>query len=284
MLGLWDSGLGGLTVAADIARLMPKLSFLYRADHMHAPYGARSRADILERMTHELDVMFHAGCNLVVFACNTASVAALRDIQQSWLPQHWPTEKTRKNVLGVVVPVVEALADTLPTHDILPTAPTVQIFATDHTVRSQVFVTEIYKRAPGLRVMQTACPELVPAIERGAGENELHSLVQQYAAVAAQNCPHPDYVILGCTHYALIKDKFAKVLPHTTPILDQPHTLAEKLHSYLHRHPEYEMDYSGKHIFTTTGDVMTVNPAAQRYFDQLGLVGKFMSSPLDIAA
>jgi len=270
MLGLWDSGLGGLTVAGAIAARMPQLSFLYRADHAHAPYGARNRGDILALATHELDIMFRQGCNLVIFACNTASVAALRDIQQNWLQKNWPG----RNVLGVVVPVVEALNDTLPDRAVLPAAPTVQIFATDHTVRSQVFITEIYKRAPGLRVMQTACPELVPAIERGAGPDELRTLFNQYIAIARQNCPAPDYVILGCTHYALIKNIFIDAMSGI-PILDQPHTLAEKLESYLSRHPEYQMDHSGQHIFTTTGDIAAVNHAAANYFMQLNLKGEF---------
>jgi glutamate racemase len=273
MLGLWDSGLGGLTVASEVARRMPQLSFLYRADHAHAPYGSRGRADILALAKHELDAMFRQGCSLVIFACNTASVAALRDIQQGWLAAHWPG----RNVLGVVVPVVEALNETLTDHAVRPAAQTVQVFATDHSVRSQVFITEIYKRAPGLRVMQTACPELVPAIERGTGADELRNLVQQYVAVARQHCAQPDYVILGCTHYALIKNLFAETMPGV-PILDQPLALAEKLESYLARHPEYDMQNTGKYIFTTTGDVPAVNAAAKKYFAQLELKGEFINA------
>ena len=275
MLGLWDSGLGGLTVASAMAERMPKLSFLYRADHAHAPYGTRTREDILGLATHELDTMFRQGCNLVVFACNTASVAALRDIQQTWIKPNWPG----RNVLGVVVPAVEALNEMLPDHAVRPMAPVVQIFATDHTVRSQVFVTEIYKRAPGLRVMQTACPELVPAIERGASVDELQDLVNQYVAVGRQHCEKPDYMILGCTHYALIKDLFAAAMPGV-PMIDQPNTLAEKLQSYLTRHPEYEMDYSGHHVFTTTGDVVAVNAAAGRYSVRFNIENElFQSGP-----
>jgi len=261
MLGLYDSGLGGLTVAGAIARRLPGLSFLYRADHAHAPYGAHARADIFARTADGLDALFCQGCSLVILACNTASVAALQDIQQQWLPRRWPG----RNVLGVVVPVVERMAETLPDHTLHPAAPTVQIFATDHTVRSQVFITEIYKRAPTLRVLQTACPELAPAIERGISQDELAGLVRQYVAIARAACAHPGYVILGCTHYALIYDLFAHELPGAA-VLDQPETLSEKLESYLMRHPEYKMDYSGRHIFTTTGDPTAVNYAAEKYF------------------
>jgi glutamate racemase len=125
--------------------------------------------------------------------------------------------------------------------------------------------------------MQTACPELVPAIERGAGMDELRYLVQQYVVLAQQNCAAPDYVILGCTHYALIKNLFAEAMP-SAPILDQPQTLAEKLESYLARHPEYAMQYSAEHIFTTTGDVDSVNAASRKYFTQLDLIGKFINA------
>jgi glutamate racemase len=268
MLGLLDSGLGGLTVAAAIARRMPQLSFTYRADHAYAPYGGRTRGEILERVTDELGALFDAGCRLVVFACNTASASALRDIQQNVLPTRWPG----RNAIGVVVPVVEAMAALLPDRTVRPDAPVVQVFATDHTVRSQVFVTEIYKRAPGLRVMQTACSELASAIEKGA--QNLSELVQQYASVALQQCPHPDYVILGCTHYPLIRDLFARALPNV-PILDEAEAVAASLESYLARHPEYAMDYSGQHRFVTTGDPDAVNAAAAPYFARLGLVGAF---------
>lgn len=273
MLGLWDSGFGGLTIAAAIQKQIPALSFLYRADHRNAPYGGRSPEEILKLVTAEVDEMFRAGCTLVVLACNTASASALRDMQQNWLHKNWPS----RNVIGVVVPVVEEMIEMMPDLSVKPAAPVVHIFATDHTVRSHVFVTEIYKRAPGVRVMQTACPELAPAIDRGADAAELHKIVDQYVQVAKSNNPRTDYVVLGCTHYPLVRHMFADDFPDV-PILDQAHAVAHRLGNYLERHPEYHMDWSGKHIYTTTGEPANINRAAHDRFVQMQISDQFMAA------
>lgn len=273
MLGLWDSGFGGLTIAAAIQKQIPNLSFLYRADHKNAPYGGRSPEEILALVKAEMNVMFEAGCTLVVLACNTASASALRDMQQNWLQTAWPG----RNVIGVVVPVIEEMIEMMPDLEVRPAAPIVHVFATDHTVRSQVFVTEVYKRAPGVRVMQTACSELAPAIDRGADAATLHKIVDQYVQVAKSNSPRTDYVVLGCTHYPLVRHMFADDFPDT-PILDQAHAVAHRLENYLRRHPEYHMDRSGKHIYTTTGNVVAVNAAAHDRFMQMEIADEFIAA------
>lgn len=273
MLGIWDSGFGGMTVVSAIQHQMPQLSFLYRADHKNAPYGGRSPEDILELVKSEMNEMFTAGCTLIVLACNTASASALRDMQQNWLPHAWPG----RNVIGVVVPVVEEAIDQMPDLSVQPMAPVVHVFATDHTVRSQVFVTEIYKRAPGVRVVQTACSALAPAIDRGADYDELHKIVDQYVQVAKSNSPHADYVILGCTHYPLVREMFTDDFPDV-PILDQAAAVAHKLEQYLQRHPEYQMDWSGRRQFTTTGNVALINQAATDRFSLLDLSNQFIAA------
>lgn len=272
MLGLFDSGLGGLTVAAAIAQRLPDVAFSYLGDQAHAPYGGRTPQEILDLTTRGVNQLFGQGCQLVVLACNTASVTALRDIQQEWLPRHWPG----RNVLGVVVPVVEAMSEMLPDHTPRPAAPTVQVFATDHTVRSNVFVTEIYKRAPAVRVVQTACLELVSAIEGSADRQELTTLVQRDVDIARAACAHPDYVILGCTHYALIQDLFAVALPGIR-LIHQAEAVAMQLGSYLLRHPEYPIARTGQRFFQTTGNTAAVNRAARLYAKQLGLKSTFTS-------
>ena len=273
MLGMWDSGFGGMTVVSAIQKQLPELSFIYRADHKNAPYGGRSPEEILELVTAEMNVMFQAGCTLILLACNTASASALRDMQQNWLPHAWPG----RNIIGVVVPVVEETIAMMPYLSVQPAAPIVHVFATDHTVRSQVFVTEIYKHAPGVRVVQTACSALAPAIDSGASYEELHKIVDQYVQVAKSNSPKVDYVILGCTHYPLVREMFADDFPDV-PILDQAAAVAHKLESYLQRHPEYQMDFTGQRKFTTTGDIAIINQAAHARLQQLELQNEFKAA------
>jgi Glutamate racemase len=103
-VGIFDSGLGGLTVWQAVQARLPEVDFTYIADSAHAPYGVRTSDDIYNLTTAAVQRLFDAGCDLVVLACNTASAAALRRMQESWVP-------TDKRVLGVFVPMIEALTE-----------------------------------------------------------------------------------------------------------------------------------------------------------------------------
>ena len=101
-VGIFDSGLGGLTVLEAAQRRLPDVDFIYLADSEHAPYGVRTADDIYDLTCKAVQRLFDAGCDLVILACNTASAAALRRMQEGWIPEG-------KRVLGVFVPLIEAL-------------------------------------------------------------------------------------------------------------------------------------------------------------------------------
>ena len=103
-VGVFDSGLGGLTVLDAVAARLPDVPFVYFADSAHAPYGVRDSDDIYDLTTAAVERLWDAGCDLVILACNTASAAALRRMQESWIPPE-------KRVLGVFVPLIEALTE-----------------------------------------------------------------------------------------------------------------------------------------------------------------------------
>ena len=103
-VGVFDSGLGGLTVLDAAARLMPEQHFVYLGDSAHAPYGVRDADDVYRLTCAGVERLWDAGCDLVILACNTASAAALRRMQESWIPND-------KRVLGVFVPLIEALTE-----------------------------------------------------------------------------------------------------------------------------------------------------------------------------
>ncbi len=103
-VGIFDSGLGGLTVWQAVQARLPEVDFTYIADSAHAPYGVRTSDDIYDLTTAAVQRLFDAGCDLVILACNTASAAALRRMQESWVPAD-------KRVLGVFVPLIEALTE-----------------------------------------------------------------------------------------------------------------------------------------------------------------------------
>ncbi len=244
MIGVFDSGHGGLTVLAALRKHLPELSFLYLGDHANAPYGERSPEEIYALTRDNVTALFGRGCELVVLACNTASAIALRRLQRTWLRARSPDRR----VLGVLVPMVEAITrqpwtlDPAVARHRLPGPPRcVAVFATARTVASGAYPREIGKRAPEITVVQQACPGLAARIEAGAPATELRALVAGYVAAlqARLEGAWPDSVVLGCTHYPLVAEDFAAVLPPSVELLDQPRLTGRSLEAYLVRHPRF---------------------------------------------
>ncbi|MEN3973596.1 glutamate racemase [Emcibacter sp. SYSU 3D8] len=257
MIGVFDSGSGGLTVLKALVEALPDESFLYLGDHARAPYGERDNADIVAYTTEAVDFLMRSGCRLVVIACNTAASVALRTIQQNWLPAHYP----RNRVLGVLVPMVEALAG-VPWHreephedDVLRYARVV-LFGTTKTIESRAYLEEVNKRAPGCAIVQQACPNLAGMIEEGAPERVLLDVIETWVAAALDGHRGfaPDAAVLGCTHYPLVRHLFARGLPEGTHILSQPDLIAEALTDYLRRRPDFAEPGQGSVRYLTTGD------------------------------
>ena len=270
MIGVFNSGHGGLTVLRALTRHLPDRAFVYFGDHAHAPYGDRAADDIYRLTLAALKRLFGLGCRLVVVACNTAAAIGLRRLQQTWLPQHYPGRR----VIGVLVPMVEAVTGVpwlaeveAGRHRGEPR--TIAVFATRHTVRSGAFVREISKRAPEITVVQQACPALVPLIERAAGAGELREAVQACAAELMQRLAGvaPDAAILGCTHYPLVQPLFSEALPGVE-ILSQPDITARSLAAYLQRHPEYDAAGAQPVCFNTTGCAEHVSALARRFYGE----------------
>lgn len=272
MIGVFDSGSGGLTVLRALVTRLPEQRFVYLGDHAHAPYGDRSPEEIYELTRLNVERLFALGCSLVVLACNTAAAVALRRLQQTWLQQHYPEHR----VLGVLVPVVEDVTRVPwqtkePTAESKRAASRVAIFATARTVESGAYPREIGCRAPAISVLQQACPDLVGRIESGAGSAEARAAVSRHVeSLLAQADGRPlDKVILGCTHYPLIEEAFRATLPRGTPILSQPELVAESLRDYLRRHPQHDDAHEGERGRLTafsTGGIASLRPLGQRFF------------------
>lgn len=274
MIGVFDSGHGGLTILRALHRAMPDHDFLYLGDHHDAPYGDRTPEEIYRLTLAGVSRLFDRGARLVIVACNTASAVALRRLQQTWLDQAYPGRR----VLGVLVPMVEAITGTPWMADLTvprPAGPprTIGIFATSRTVDSGAYPREIGHRAPEVRVVQQACPQLVPLIEADAPAEEIAGAVRTYAdgLLTQLGGAVPDAVMLGCTHYPLAADAFARALPAGVEILSQPALTARSLATYLERHPEFDRTGQGQVGFMTTGDAARITPLATRFFGKPAL-------------
>ncbi len=258
-VGIFDSGLGGLTVYRSLAERMPDVPFVYYGDNANTPYGTRDADDVYELTVKGTDRLFAAGCDLVILACNTASAAALRRMQDSWVPKD-------KRVLGVFVPLIEALTerhwgDNSPPREVA--VKHVALFATPATVRSRAFQRELAFRAIGVDVEAQACGGVVDAIEEG-DMILAEALVRSHVDALKRKMPNPDAAVLGCTHYPIVENVFRDALGPDVQVFSQPDLVAASLDDYLSRRPE--MRGPGKvGMFLTTGDPQRVSDQATRF-------------------
>lgn len=258
-VGIFDSGLGGLTVWDAVTKRLPDVPIVYLGDNEHAPYGVRDADDVYDLTTKAVERLWEAGCDLVILACNTASAAALRRMQDGWIPED-------KRVLGVFVPLIEALTerhwgDNSPPREV--EVKHVALFATPATVASRAFQRELAFRAIGVDVEAQPCGGVVDAIEDG-DEILAEALVRSHVEALKRRMPHPQAAILGCTHYPLMEDVFQKALGPDVTVYSQASIVAESLADYLERHPD--MIGEGKvSMNLTTGDPETVSNKATQF-------------------
>lgn len=146
MIGIFDSGYGGLTIFKSIEKKLPQYDYIYLGDNARAPYGDRSQKVIFHHSKQAVDYLFKRGCNLIIFACNTASAMALRKIQQDYLPGKY----RGKNVLGVIRPLAEAVND-------LSKNRIVAIMGTTSTIESNAYIHELANLDRNIKVFQQDC-------------------------------------------------------------------------------------------------------------------------------
>ena len=257
-VGIFDSGLGGLTVLEAAQRRLPDVDFIYLADSEHAPYGVRTADDIYDLTCKAVQRLFDAGCDLVILACNTASAAALRRMQEGWIPEG-------KRVLGVFVPLIEALTerdwgDNSPPREV--DVKHVALFATPATVSSRAFQRELAFRAIGVDVEAQACGGVVDSIEDG-DFILAEAMVRSHVDALKRKMPKPQAAILGCTHYPLMLDAFQEALGADVKVFSQANLVGESLADYLTRHGD--KIGSGEPAYLTTGDPNQVSNRATQF-------------------
>ena len=245
-VGVFDSGYGGLTVFRELLKVLPEYDYIYLGDNARNPYGTRSFEVVYEYTWQSVRYLFDQGCQLVILACNTASAKALRNIQQKELPVYYP----ERRVLGVIRPSVEMIPQLTKNRH-------VGVLGTTGTVLSDSYPLEIAKISPDspILVVQEACPMWVPIVENNLVNSPGAAFfVEQNLRSLFTKDPLIDTIILGCTHYPLLKEVIRQFLPDGVQLLEQGPVIADKLKDYLHRHPEIEIrcSKSGRRDYLTT--------------------------------
>ena len=229
-IGFFDSGLGGLIILKAVVKALPHYDYVYYGDTANLPYGDKSEAVIYELTKNAITELFARECALVIVACNTASAETLRTLQDTFLPENFPDRK----ILGVIVPTVEEVVLHHPQRAIL--------LATTRTVESGKYERELSKYAQGsIELISIAAPALVPLIELG----EIEAAALAACAALREVVRAGDVVVLGCTHYTLLKDQLREHFGSEIIFISQDEVIPHKLTDYLLHHNEIEMKLSG---------------------------------------
>lgn len=258
-VGVFDSGLGGLTIHAAIAARLPDLPLVYYGDNANAPYGVRDAEDIFALTCQGVERLWDEGCDLVILACNTAAAVALRRMQETWVPPE-------KRVLGVFVPMIEALTERQWGDNSAPREVAVKhvaLFATPATVASRAFQRELAFRAIGVDVEAQPCGGVVDAIEQG-DEILAEALVTSHVEALMRRMPRPEAAVLGCTHYPLMQPAFQAALGPDVQVYSQAGLVAASLADYLTRRPEF-LGPGRVSRNLTTGDPIRVSGKATQF-------------------
>ena len=252
LIGIFDSGFGGLNIMRGIVKELPEYDYVYLGDTARVPYGARSKEVIYEFTKQAVDFLFNKNCELIIVACNTASSDALHKIQQEYLPAHYPN----KRVLGVIIPAVEFAVSKTKNKKI-------GIVATEGTVSSGSFIRELLKIDSNVKIYQNACPLLVPIVEAGEHDAEIADIMlKKYLKPLTDK--KIDTLILGCTHYGILEAKIKKIVGKNVSVISEEKIVAKKLKDYLFRHQEIER------VLTKKGTRDFYSTDLTKKFDVLG--------------
>ena len=227
-IGVFDSGVGGLIILRAIRKRLSAYDYLYLGDTARVPYGNRTQAQIYQFTKRGVEYLFKNNCALIIVACNSASSRALRRLQREWLPKHYPDRR----ILGVIIPTAEAAIAQ-------KNIKKIGVLATKATTASKSFAKEIKKLTKNIIVAHQSAPLLVPLIEEGKFKESKLVLEKYLQPLLSKNIKT---IILGCTHYPLIK----KLLPKNIKVISQDEVVPEKLAFYLRKHTELEKRLSKK--------------------------------------
>lgn len=250
-IGIFDSGIGGLTVANAVSKLLPNEQLIYFGDTAHLPYGDKSKALIQSYATTITDFLLHSkNCKAVVIACNTASAAAYEVLRDQY--------KGKVPVITVIDPMIEAvIAD----DDIMR----VGIIATKTTVASGVYQEKFTRRKPELDYRALATPLLASMIEEGFyNDNISHAVLDSY--LSHDELQGIDGLVLACTHYPLIKNEIEAYYNHKVKIFDSAEEVAKKLKWILEKEGLAANSKKAEDVFYVTDYTDSFEKTTQTFY------------------
>lgn len=249
MIGVYDSGYGGLSVLRALRAALPHHDFVYLGDNGRAPYGGRDVHTILDFAEQAVERLFEEGCQVIVVACHTVSTVALRHLQRRCAPD--------RRILGVTIPAAECAIEHSRGH--------IGFIATHRTVASGVFPMEVAKLGDH-RVTQQAAPLLAGIVEEGWEDT---NLAREAVVRYLEPLQGVDTVVLGCTHYPFLLQAFRDALPAGTTVIDPAPYVALRLVDWLKRHPDLAPPVgTGRLRLLCTGDPLVFASNGARFLGE----------------
>jgi glutamate racemase len=222
-IGIFDSGIGGLTVLKALQDALPCESFVYLGDTARLPYGLKGEHTIIRYAHQAAKALIDQKIKMLVIACNTASAYALAELKQSFpeLP-----------IIGVIEPGARAACQTTQSQEII-------VLATEATIKIGAYQTAIAKINPKIRVLTKACSMFIPLAEEGWLKGHIaEAIAREYIEplLATEHGIKPDCIVLGCTHFPALRDTIAQVAGPNMRLVDSAQTTAQEVVTYLQQH------------------------------------------------
>lgn len=235
-VGIFDSGIGGVSVLTAIRAELPTVDLIYTGDNLHLPYGEKTMEEIRTYSRGVVDFLKSKGCNVIVIACNTASAAALKKLRE---------EYSGITFVGME-PAVKPAAEQTQTG-------VVGVMATTATFQGELFASVVERFASGVKVIQQPCPGLVQQIEAGEldSPDTMRMLRGWLEPMKAQNI---DRIVLGCTHYPFVKNAIKTILGDAVTIIDPAPAIAKQVRRILELRNEIPETGHGNAEWYTSGN------------------------------
>lgn len=250
-IGIFDSGVGGLTVYRALHDRLPNEHFIYLGDTARVPYGTKSLATVERYAIENSQFLAGRGIKMLVVACNTASALALPKIR----------EKIGLDVVGVIGPGGRKAVEVTKGSG----TPKIGVIATEATVASNAYYSAIRRASGTAEVFQTGCPLFVPLAEEGwTHEAETRSIAAKY--LAEMKTFAPDALVLGCTHYPILRDVIQQTVGENVTLIDSGEATAEEVEKLLTaKNLANERSVDGERLLCDDLDHFYVTDAAERF-------------------
>lgn len=251
-IGIFDSGVGGLTVANAVVHLLPEEEIIYFGDTAHLPYGDKSPETIQRYSERITQFLIDKGCKLIVIACNSASATAYDYLQEKF--------GTQVPIINVIDPLVEKVAE--------KGFKEIGVIATKATIATRIYENRLAEISPGTKVNSMATPLLVPMIEEDFFENRIsHAIIKHY--INRDVFDNIEAMLLCCTHYPLIRKEIESLFHKEIEVFDNSDVVAEKIKIYLDTHQLLNDSKESEHQFYVSDYTQSFEQTTRLFYGEL---------------